>query len=159
MKEITFNDHDDFRPNLTPYEMFNKGVYSGAYFRPIYSNIAKRKIKGPRKKIRDYLKNINKDKIYSSELIESKNKYGIHSGKSLEFWEDNGWIYETGCDSDYYGWIGWYCEFYLGRRNKDIDDIQIKRFNSVKSRFGKLYKKHKTYKLSQLLLNWGIDIK
>ena len=40
---MKFKDYQDFRPNLTPREMFLKGVFGGGYWRPIYSSIANKK--------------------------------------------------------------------------------------------------------------------
>ena len=43
--EIFFPDHPDFRPNLTPREMFKLGSFGGTYWRPIKSKFFKEKLK------------------------------------------------------------------------------------------------------------------
>lgn len=42
MGVIRFEDYPEFRPNLTPYEIFKLGSFGGTYFRPIFSNITKK---------------------------------------------------------------------------------------------------------------------
>ena len=36
-ENLTFNDFSDFKPNLTPYQIFKLGSFGGTYWRPIYS--------------------------------------------------------------------------------------------------------------------------
>ena len=43
--EYTFNDYPDFRPNLSPREMFVAGSFGGTYWRPIYSSVNKKNYK------------------------------------------------------------------------------------------------------------------
>ena len=43
--EIQFTDSKDFRPNLTPREIFSLGSFGGTYWRPIYSSITKKNTK------------------------------------------------------------------------------------------------------------------
>ena len=38
-KEYVFKDYPEFRPNLSPREMFLLGSFGGTYWRPIYSSI------------------------------------------------------------------------------------------------------------------------
>jgi hypothetical protein len=122
-KVIIFSDYPDFRPNLTPYEIFKMGSFGGTYWRPIYSTVTKKHYKNadleydwkdiPRSKLikpwNDYDKNIN--------------KYKVKVGTTLESWEHSHWIHPQ----DPYGWVQWYCRFYDGRRTKD-DERQIKRW-------------------------------
>lgn len=161
--------NDLFKPDYTPYQMFNAGIFAdwGGYFRPIYSSIAKRTIKDDYKQF-DW-GDLSKEKLICKPDV-TKNKYGVPASLSLEEWESNGWIMPTGNNTwsflrkksplvmkqptSYRGWIGWYCLYYSGERNPEIDDIQIKRWKSVKDRFGKI--KNKTPKIKQLLLNWAI---
>ena len=41
--EIIFNDFPDFKPNLTPNEIFKLGSFGGTYWRPIYSSVTNKK--------------------------------------------------------------------------------------------------------------------
>ena len=36
---LIFKDYPDFRPNLTPREIFKLGSFGGTYWRPIYSSV------------------------------------------------------------------------------------------------------------------------
>ena len=38
-KMLKFNDYPDFRPNLTPRDMFTLGSFGGTYWRPIKSGV------------------------------------------------------------------------------------------------------------------------
>ena len=40
--EIVFPDYPEFKPNLTPHEIFAMGSFGGTYWRPIYSSITKK---------------------------------------------------------------------------------------------------------------------
>jgi hypothetical protein len=40
-----FTDYPDFRPTLSPREIFKLGSFGGTYWRPIYSSVLKKKIK------------------------------------------------------------------------------------------------------------------
>ena len=128
-KNIHFKDHPDFKPNLTPREMFLKGSFGGTYWRPIYSSITKKKYKNQHKKYpKSWWKNIPEEFFTSSVCNKNINKYKVNrykvnSGTSLKYWEDKGWMKKQ----DPYGWVQWYCEFYNGRRSND-DERQIKRW-------------------------------
>jgi hypothetical protein len=122
----------------------------GEDWRPIYSNIAKKTIKNDYKQF-DW--NLPLDKLICKPDA-SKNKYKVPASLSLEEWEQYGWILPTDNISSYRGWIAWYCLYYSGERNPEIDTKQIKRWLSVKRRFGKI--PNKSDKIKQLLLNWAI---
>ena len=55
---ITFKDYPDFRPNLTPREIFKLGSFGGTYWRPIYSTVNKKEYKDRHKKFAKWWKNI-----------------------------------------------------------------------------------------------------
>lgn len=164
--EIVFKDYPEFRPNLTPREMFVLGSFGGTYWRPIYSSITNKKYKNQHKKFpKSWWKKIPDEHLTSPDYDKSVNKYKVKVGTTLEFWESKNWIIKQ----DPYGWVQWYCNFYNGRRVKD-DERQIKRWKNLtgpKGRFKlmlvNLIKKHKTtyddYKISpkirQILQHWG----
>ena len=47
---IIFRDNLDFRPNMTPREIFREGSFGGTYWRPIYSSITGKNYKNQHKK-------------------------------------------------------------------------------------------------------------
>ena len=125
--EIVFKDFPTFRPNLTPREMFQLGSFGGTYWRPIQSSVTKKNHKNPHKKYpKSWWKGIPEENLSSSECDIKKNKYGVRVGTSLDFWEDKGWIKA----SHPYGWVQWYCDFYMGERCDD-DERQIKRWEAL----------------------------
>lgn len=166
-----FKDHPEFTPNLTPRQMFLKGSFieSGGYWRPIYSNVARKELSNQHKEF-PFLKDIPEELLINPQKDYKKlNKYGVKCGSSLEDWESKNWIKEP----DYYGWVHWYCRFFSGRRSDD-DDRQIKRWLALagpNGRFRKMLinkiKKAETsyddYKISpvirQVLLHWGYELR
>ena len=41
--ELVFKDYPDFRPNLSPEEIFRAGSFGGTYWRPISSSVTGKK--------------------------------------------------------------------------------------------------------------------
>jgi hypothetical protein len=136
--KLYFKDHPEFTPNLTPKEMFQLGSFGGTYWRPIKSKFHKNILKNKHKK---YPKTWWKD-LHDSWLTtpmdkydKKINKYGVRVGTTLQFWEMKKWINK----SHPYGWVQWYCDFYMGKRGDD-DERQIKRWSGLagpKGRFRK----------------------
>jgi len=126
MPKIRFKDHPEFRPNLTPKQMLQMGSFGGTYFRDIYSSVTNKNYKNVWKELPpDWIKGLDIDTQVASQICRPKiNKYGVKSGTSLDYWEQQGWMNKA----DPYGWFQWYCRFYQGRRIKD-DERQIDRFN------------------------------
>lgn len=162
--EYVFKDHPEFRPNMSPKEMFHAGIFGGTYFRKIHSGVLKKDIDGawqefPKSWFSKYPCNLQKEDL-------SINKYGVHSGTSLKYWESRGWIKRP----DFFGWVQFYCRFWQGRRSPD-DARQIKRWQGiVHGRFrnrlinmcikqGKRYNdKTVSPTIRQLLLQWGYEL-
>ena len=167
--KLMFSDYPEFTPNLTPQEMFELGSFGGTYWRPIYSGVLKKKLKPP---LNDYpkswWKNIPMENLVSEEYDKSKNKYKVKVGTSLEFWESKKWIKP----SHPYGWVQWYCDFYMGKRSDD-DERQIKRWLGIAGPRGRfmrflvtqILKKKTDYndesvspKIRQVLQHWGYKL-
>merc|ERR1712195_297626 len=127
--ELVFKDHPEFKPNLTPFEVLERGSFGGTYYRPITSAVT-----GISYKSKDVLSEYPKEwfngidkktMVTNSKYDKAVNKYAVKCGGSLDMWESSGWIAAI----DPYGWFQWYCRFYLGRRSSD-DERQIQRWKS-----------------------------
>jgi len=124
--EIIFPDYPEFRPNLTPREIFEMGSFGGTYWRPIYSSITKKYYKNVHLHYpASWWKNMPSGILTTewSDYNKNINTYKVKVGTTLEFWESKHWISKF----HPYGWVQWYCDFYLGKRGPD-DERQIKRW-------------------------------
>lgn len=163
-----FADYPEFRPNISPREMFVLGSFGGTYWRPIYSKITKKHYKNVHKKYKTWWKNIPESHLSSPNYNKDINKYKCKVGTSLEFWEGKHWI----TPYNPYGWVHWYCDFYRGRRCPD-DERQIKRWLGLagpKGRFMRflvtqILKNRGSYKdetispkIRQVLQHWGYKL-
>jgi hypothetical protein len=124
--EYVFKDYPEFRPNLSPRDIFKLGSFGGTYWRPIYSHVTKKEYKNEHKKFPKSWWNGIPENWFTrpwNEYDKSINRYGVKVGTTLEFWEHKHWISKY----DPYGWVQWYCNFFLGRRCPD-DERQINRW-------------------------------
>ena len=125
-KELVFADYPDFRPNLTPREIFASGSFGGTYWRPIRSNVTKKAHRGAHRRFpSSWWSGIPEDHLTREwrDYDTAINKYDVKVGTELGFWERKKWIKA----SHPYGWVHWYCDFYNGRRGAD-DERQVKRW-------------------------------
>lgn len=134
----SFHDYPDFQPNLSPKEMFELGSFGGTYWRPIKSKFYPKVLKNQHKKYPDdWWENVPEKWLTTpfDKYDKKINKYGKKVGTTLQFWEKKGWIDKQ----DPYGWVQWYCEFFMGRRSED-DKRQVDRWKALagpKGRFRK----------------------
>lgn len=140
------NFDPDFKPELTPKEMLELGVFSGIYF---YDK--------PKEFPSDWYENA---KISNDNKPDPKlNYYEVQASQPLQAWLEKGWIHEQ----DPRGWFQWYCRYYLGRRIKEEDDRQIKRWRAMKRHVAQIekgcFKGDQTCrrKQRQALLHWAYD--
>lgn len=126
--DLVAKDYPEFRPNLTPAEVMQRGSFGGTYFRPIESAVTGEKYSSEvwKEYPKEWFEGLNIGKqVASSKYDPAVNKYGVKCGGSIGMWESSGWISEL----DPYGWFQWYCRFYQGRRTTD-DERQIGRWKS-----------------------------
>lgn len=132
-----------FKPELTPKQMLDMGVFGGKY-------------------MTDCRKEFPPDWFTNAKLCHEKhdpklNYFGVNASKPLWYWIEKGWIWED----DPRGWFQWYCRYFMGRRCPD-DDRQIKRWLAMKRHIAQI-KKHspgdlsKRRKQRQALLHWAYD--
>ena len=165
MTVITFDDYPEFKPNLTPKQIFAMGSFGGTYWRPIYSQVTKKKYKNQHLK---YKWGLPDEVMTRTEYNKDINKYKVKVGTSLEFWECKQWIHKD----HPYGWVQWYADFYGGARGPD-DERQIKRWLQTagpKSRFRRrlinMINEKKTTvddynvspKIRQTLQHWAVQL-
>lgn len=145
-EKVGKNFHPDFKPDLTPREMLELGIFGGLYFGD---------------KPKEYPKSwfakakISKDHRQHKEL----NFFKVNASQPLAIWRDKNWISKE----DPRGWFEWYCRYYLGRRLEKEDDRQIKRWNAIRRHLGALVKNCRKGDVfcrprqRQALLHWGYD--
>jgi hypothetical protein len=138
------NFHPDFRPELTPREMLELGVFGGKYLTDCVPELP-----------RDWFRNAKLCHEYHDPDL---NYFGINASQPLSYWQEKGWIYHE----DPRGWFQWYCRYYMGRRCPD-DDRQIKRWRAMKRHIAQLRKHCRKGDLDcrrkqrQALLHWAYD--
>jgi hypothetical protein len=134
----------DFKPDLTPKEMLELGVFGGKYMTDCRKEFPKTWFK--------------KAKLCHEFHDPKLNLFGINASQPLSFWVEKGWIYHE----DPRGWFQWYCRYYMGRRCPD-DHRQIKRWKAIHRHIAQLRKhckKGDAYcrpKQRQAILHWAYD--
>ena len=104
--------HPNFRPELTPKQMLQLGVFGGKYLTDCRKEFPA-----------DWFKNA---KLCASRHDARLNYFGVPASQPLSVWRDNGWIHPQ----DPRGWFQWYCRYYMGRRS--VDDVrQIRRWRAI----------------------------
>jgi hypothetical protein len=132
-----------FKPELTPKEMLELGVFGGKYMTDCREEFP--------------AEWFAKAKLSPSRHTPSLNYYGVDASTPLSHWRDKRWIYPE----DPRGWFQWYCRYYMGRRCPD-DERQIRRWIGIQ-RHVKQLKKHCVADSScrprqrQALLHWAYD--
>lgn len=107
-----------FRPELTPKEMLEFGVFGGKYMTDCQAEFPA-----------DWYETA---KLSPKRRDPSLNFFGVDASKPLAYWREKGWIYEE----DPRGWFQWYCRYYMGRRCPD-DARQIRRWSATSPRSGR----------------------
>lgn len=136
-----------FRPDLTPKQMLELGVFGGVYMRDCIKEFpadwfvhAKFQQKGTR--------------IADPKL----NFFRVRASQPLDVWRKKGWIHEQ----DPRGWFQWYCRYYMGRRSAD-DERQIKRWIAMRRHISQILNNcrrgdHDCHrKQRQAVLHWAYD--
>ena len=139
------NFYELFKPELSPKQMLEYGVFGGSYLG---------------KTIREYPKNWFVKAKLSKTFNVKLNCFKIRSGLTLQEWNEKGWIMKE----DPRGWFQWYCRYYMGRRIPKIDKIQIYRWKAFGPRhIGGIKKNCRKKELNcrkrqrQALLQWAYN--
>jgi hypothetical protein len=106
------NFHPDFRPELTPRQMLELGVFGGKYLTDCRAEFPASWFRRAR--------------LCPERHDPELNYFGVNASQSLAEWRKQGWI----APEDPRGWFQWYCRYYLGRRGPD-DARQIGRWRAM----------------------------
>lgn len=138
------NFDSEFKPDLTPKQMLELGVFGGKYL-----NSAKGEYP--------------KDWFLSAKLSDIENPklnfFEVRASQPLSAWKHKGWISEY----DPRGWFEWYCRYFMGRRIPDEDLRQIKRWKAIKRHAAQIANNCRPKdmfcrkKQRQALLHWAYD--
>jgi hypothetical protein len=146
LTEIKGKNFDpQFKPELTPKQMLEIGVFGGKYMTDCKKEFP-----------RDWF---TKAKLNSKFHDAKLNFFKINASQPLSIWKKKGWIFKE----DPRGWFQWYCRYFIGRRIPEIDNIQIKRWNAMKRHVAQVKKNCKKGDFNcrprqrQALLHWAID--
>ena len=134
----------EFRPELTPREMLELGVFGGKYMTDCRDEFPKSWFAHA--------------KLSPERRDPSLNYFGVNASKPLSYWRQKVWIYPK----DPRGWFQWYCRYYMGRRCPD-DERQIERWKAIRRHVAQLRKHcrkgdiHCRPRQRQALLHWAYD--
>ena len=133
-----------FRPDLTPAQMLELGVFGGKYMTDCAAEFPPEWFA--------------RAKLCAARHDPALNRFGVNASQPLAVWRAKGWIYEE----DPRGWFQWYCRYYRGRRGPD-DARQIRRWLAMRRHLTQL-RNHCApgdlacrAKQRQALLHWAYD--
>lgn len=138
------NYHHGFRPQLTPRQLLELGVFGGRYMTDCRYEFPA-----------DWFRNA---KLCPDRHDPSLNFFGVNASQPLAEWRRKGWIYED----DPRGWFQWYCRYYMGRRCDD-DERQVKRWRAIHRHVAQVRANCQPGDLTcrprqrQALLHWAYD--
>jgi len=139
------NFDPEFKPDLTPKQMLELGVFGGKYMTDCRDEFPA-----------DWFTNA---KLCHEKHDPKLNYFGVNASQPLSVWIAKKWIFKE----DPRGWFEWYCRYYLGRRIPDQDAKQIKRWKAMRRHIGQIKKNCRVGdvncrpKQRQALLHWAYD--
>jgi hypothetical protein len=138
------NFHSDFRPDLTPGQMLELGVFGGKYMTDCAAEYPA-----------DWFENA---RLCPDRHNPDVNYFGVNASQPHSVWRARCWIWEE----DPRGWFQWYCRYFLGRRCPD-DERQIRRWRAIRRHVVQVEKNCRRRDLGcrrkqrQALLHWAYD--
>lgn len=134
-----------FKPDLTPQQMLNLGVFGGVYMRDCTQEFPKSWFTRAKFSHHGHDKQIN--------------YFSVLASQSLSEWKRKGWISRV----DPRGWFQWYCRYYIGRRLPQEDARQIQRWINMRRHIGQITANCRVGDIlcrprqRQALLHWAYD--
>ena len=135
----------EFRPDLTPKEMLELGVFCGKYLTDCRDEFP--------------ASWFGRAKLSPSRRDCSVNYFGVDASQPLSEWRRKGWIHPD----DPRGWFQWYCRYCMGRRMPEEDKRQIKRWKAFRRHIAQIKQNCEQGdpfcrpRQRQALLHWAYD--
>jgi hypothetical protein len=139
------NFHAEFKPDLTPKQMLQLGVFGGKYMTDTIDEFPRSWFAGAR--------------LSPSGRDPSLNYFGVNASQPLSVWRQKGWLHPD----DPRGWFQWYCRYFLGRRMAGEDERQIGRWKAMHRHVAQIRRNCEPCDIScrrrqrQALLHWAYD--
>jgi hypothetical protein len=111
-----------FEPELSPGEMLALGVFEGKYLNDCEGELPREWFAAARQA----------GKLCPDRPDPAVNALGVKSRLSLREWRRRGWVPCARGDRDVRGWFQWYCRYWLGRRQPEVDARQIARWRAFR---------------------------
>lgn len=149
--------YPDFKPKYTPQQMLRMGVFEGKYCNDQIFEF-------PKEWFLNNKGTLNTEKFSPEKPNANCNYFKVKSRQSLQEWMQKKWIPCAIGDKDIRGWFEWYCRYYLGRRQPNVDIVQINRWKKFARHFAQVKKNvpkqlNKRIVQRQALLQWSWDCK
>ena len=138
------NFHSEFKPELTPKEMLELGIFGGKYMTDCRGEFPESWFTAA--------------KLCSERHDPELNFFGVNASQPLSVWRKKGWINPD----DPRGWFQWYCRYYIGRRHQD-DERQIGRWRAIRRHIAQIQSNclpgdlDCRRKQRQAVLHWAYD--
>jgi len=97
--------------------MLELGVFGGVYMRDCVKEFPT-----------SWFKEAKLSPRADNKPVKEINYFGENASQPLKVWRQKSWIYKD----DPRGWFQWYCRYFMGRRIKEEDARQIKRWKAIK---------------------------
>lgn len=139
------NFASDFKPELSPKEMLELGVFEGVYMRDCQDEFPASWFKHA--------------KLAEGKKDKKLNYFQVSASMPLSYWQKKGWLYKD----DPRGWFQWYCRYFQGRRLEEEDRRQIKRWRAIKRHVSPIKNNCRVGDIScrprqrQAVLHWAYD--
>jgi hypothetical protein len=135
----------EFKPELTPQQMLELGVFGGRYMTDCREEFPASWFKSA--------------KLDPERHDPAKNFFGVNASQPLSVWREKGWL----TPEDPRGWFQWYCRYYMGRRLPEVDAWQIGRWKAIRRHIAQVRKHCQRGDFTcrprqrQAILHWAYD--
>ena len=146
VEPIGKNFSSEFKPELSPKQMLELGIFGGKYMTDCQKEFPGAWFKKAKLSPQGHNKYLNYFKVAASQPLKE--------------WEKKHWINKA---HDPRGWFQWYCRYYMGRRLGVEDERQIHRWRMIARHIAQVKKNCRKGDLScrrrqrQAILHWAYD--